>query len=312
MNTSRSVKVKDIVERFQMEVIHKGDDYDTQILTITDVNRPGLQFVGFFDYFDPARLQIMGKSETMFLKSYSAEERRRCFHDLFAYEIPALVISRNLDVFPECLEMAQEAGRTLLRTQYTSVEFTSMTIDYLNQELAPMITRHGVRLDVYGEGVLIMGDSGIGKSETAIELIKRGHRLVADDAVEIRRIGNSLIGSAPELIRDYLEVRGVGVIDIQKIFGMGAVQESTQLDLVIKFEEWTDGYVYDRLGLDDDYMQILDVSVPCVTIPVRAGRNLAGIAEIAAMNNRQKKYGFNSAQEFVAKIDSQVDANSIK
>ena len=157
---------------------------------------------------------------------------------------------------------------------------------------------------------MIMGDSGIGKSEPAIELIKRGHRLVADDAVELRRIGNSLIGSAPELIRDYLEVRGVGVIDIQKIFGMGAVQESTQLDLVIKFEEWTDGYVYDRLGLDDDYMQILDVAVPCITIPVRAGRNLAGIAEIAAMNNRQKKYGFNSAQEFVAKIDSQVDANS--
>ena len=176
MNTNRSVRVKDIVEKFQMEVINKGTDYDTEILTITDVNRPGLQFIGFFDYFDPRRLQIIGKSEVTFLRGYSAEERRKRFEDLFCYEIPALVISRNLDVFPECLEMAQKHGRTLLRTKYTSVEFTAMTIDYLNHALAPVITRHGVLVDVYGEGVLIFGDSGIGKSETAIELIKRGHR----------------------------------------------------------------------------------------------------------------------------------------
>ena len=310
MKTNRSVKVKDIVEKFRMEIVHKGPNYDEKILTIIDVNRPGLQFAGFFDYFDPARLQIIGKAEVEYLRGFSSEERRKRFGDLFNYEIPAFIISRNLEVFSECLEMAEHYGRNLLRTKYTAVEFSSQTIDYLNHELAPTITRHGVLLDVYGEGVFIMGDSGIGKSETAIELIKRGHRLVADDAVEIRRIGDTLIGSAPELIRDYLEVRGVGVIDIQKIFGMGAVQESTQIDLVIKFEEWKDGYVYDRLGLDDDYMQIMDVSVPCVTIPVRAGRNLAGIAEIAAMNNRQKKYGFNSAQDFVDKIDRQVDANS--
>ena len=165
MNTNRSVRVKDIVEKFQMEVINKGTDYDTEILTITDVNRPGLQFIGFFDYFDPRRLQIIGKSEVTFLRGYSAEERRKRFEDLFCYEIPALVISRNLDVFPECLEMAQKHGRTLLRTKYTSVEFTAMTIDYLNHALAPVITRHGVLVDVYGEGVLIFGDSGIGKSE---------------------------------------------------------------------------------------------------------------------------------------------------
>ena len=310
MESNRSVKLKDVVEKFQMEIVYKSEDYDKRVLTITDVNRPGLQFAGFFDYFDPARLQIIGKSETEYLHGFSSDERRKRFGDLFNYEIPAFVISRSLEVFPECLEMAKHCGRTLLRTKYTAVEFTSLTIDFLNHALAPMITRHGVLLDVYGEGVMIVGDSGIGKSETAIELIKRGHRLVADDAVEIRRIGNSLIGSAPELIRDYLEVRGVGIIDIQKIFGMGAVQESTQIDLVIKYEDWKDGYVYDRLGLDDDYMQILDISVPCVTIPVRAGRNLAGIAEIAAMNNRQKKYGFNSAQTFVEKIDRQVDANS--
>lgn len=311
MKTDRSVKVKEVVEKFEMEIVCKGSDYDTRVLTITDVNRPGLQFAGFFDYFDPERLQIIGKSEVQYLRGFSEEERRNRFRELFSYEIPALIISRNLEVYPECLEMAQHYGRTLLRTKMTAVEFTSLAIDYLNHALAPVITRHGVLLDVYGEGVIIIGDSGIGKSETAIELIKRGHRLVADDAVEIRRIGNTLIGSAPELIRDYLEVRGVGVIDIQKIFGMGAVQESTQIDLIIKFVEWTDGYVYDRLGLDNEYMKILDISVPCVTIPVRAGRNLAGIAEIAAMNNRQKKYGFNSAQSFVDKIDRQVDRNSI-
>ena len=173
MNTDRSVKVKDIVEKFQMEVLYRGTDYETETLTITDVNRPGLQFVGFFDYFDPRRLQIIGKAETMFLKSFSSAERRKCFEDLFKYEIPALVISRKLDVFPECMEMAQKYGRTLLRTEHTSVEFTSMTIDFLNHELAPMITRHGVLMDVYGEGVLILGDSGIGKSETAIELMPK-------------------------------------------------------------------------------------------------------------------------------------------
>ena len=304
MNTNRSVRVKDIVEKFQMEVINKGTDYDTEILTITDVNRPGLQFIGFFDYFDPRRLQIIGKSEVTFLRGYSAEERRKRFEDLFCYEIPALVISRNLDVFPECLEMAQKHGRTLLRTKYTSVEFTAMTIDYLNHALAPVITRHGVLVDVYGEGVLILGDSGIGKSETAIELIKRGHRLVADDAVEITRIGSTLSGTAPELIRNYLEVRGVGV---EKLFGVGAVQDSTQIDLVIQFEKWEDDKFYDRLGLDENDTTILDVPVPQITIPVSAGRNLAAIVELAAMNNRQKKHGFNSAREFAAQIDGHID-----
>lgn len=307
MNTNRSVKVKDIVEKFQMEVLHRGTDYETEILTITDVNRPGLQFVGFFDYFDPRRLQIIGKGETMFLKGYSAEERRKCFEDLFKYEIPALVISRNLDVLPECMEMAQKYGRTLLRTEYTSVEFTSMTIDYLNHELAPVITRHGVLMDVYGEGVLIFGDSGIGKSETAIELIKRGHRLVADDAVEIRRIGDALIGTAPELIRHYLEVRGVGVVDVQKLFGMGGVKASTQIDLVIQFERWDDEKFYDRLGLEDSHTQIMGVPLPIMTIPVSAGRNLAAIVELAVMNSRQKKYGVNSARDFVEQIDSHID-----
>ena len=308
MNTDRSVKVKDIVEKFQMEVLYPGADFETETLTITDVNRPGLQFVGFFDYFDPRRLQIIGKAETMFLKSFSSAERRKCFEDLFKYEIPALVISRKLDVFPECMEMAQKYGRTLLRTEHTSVEFTSMTIDFLNHELAPMITRHGVLMDVYGEGVLILGDSGIGKSETAIELIKRGHRLVADDAVEIKRINRTtLMGSAPEMIRYYMELRGIGVIDARQIYGVGAVKPETRVDLVVQLEPWEDGRAYDRLGLTTEYCEILNVRVPCVTIPVGPGRNLAVILELAAMNNRQKGMGSNAAQKLADEHDRGID-----
>ncbi len=303
MNTDRSVKVKDIVEKFQMEVLYPGADFETETLTITDVNRPGLQFVGFFDYFDPRRLQIIGKAETMFLKSFSSAERRKCFEDLFKYEIPALVISRKLDVFPECMEMAQKYGRTLLRTEHTSVEFTSMTIDFLNHELAPMITRHGVLMDVYGEGVLILGDSGIGKSETAIELIKRGHRLIADDAVEIRRVSSkSLVGQSPENIRHFIELRGIGIINARRIFGMGAVKLQEKIDMCINLEIWDATKVYDRMGMDSEYTEILGIKVPVMTIPVKPGRNLAIIIEVAAMNNRQKKMGYNAAYELLSAL----------
>ena len=303
MNTDRSVKVKDIVEKFQMEVLYPGADFETETLTITDVNRPGLQFVGFFDYFDPRRLQIIGKGETMFLKSFSSAERRKCFEDLFKYEIPALVISRKLDVFPECMEMAQKYGRTLLRTEHTSVEFTSMTIDFLNHELAPMITRHGVLMDVYGEGVLILGDSGIGKSETAIELIKRGHRLIADDAVEIRRVSSkSLVGQSPENIRHFIELRGIGIINARRIFGMGAVKLQEKIDMCINLEIWDATKVYDRMGMDSEYTEILGIKVPVMTIPVKPGRNLAIIIEVAAMNNRQKKMGYNAAYELLSAL----------
>ncbi len=308
MNTNRSVRVKDIVEKFQMEVINKGTDYDTEILTITDVNRPGLQFIGFFDYFDPRRLQIIGKSEVTFLRGYSAEERRKRFEDLFCYEIPALVISRNLDVFPECLEMAQKHGRTLLRSELNTVELTSQIIDYLNRALAPQITRHGVLMNINGQGVLLLGESGIGKSETAIELLKRGHRLVADDAVEIRRVSDSLYGTAPELIRHYIEIRGIGVIDVQQLFGMGSVQFDTELDLVVQLEKWVDGKFYDRLGLGEEMYSILGVKLPYMIIPVRPGRNLAGIVEIATMKNRQMKFGYNPARDFVDRVDRQIDA----
>lgn len=301
------LKISELVTLFNLEVLNRGSDYDTALLTITDVNRPGLQFHNFYDYFDPRRLQVLGKAEITYLKGLTTEQRRKCFDDLFLYDIPALVISRGLDCFPECLESAQVHERTLLRTEETTVEFTSHTIEYLNRVLAPCVTRHGVLLDISGEGVMITGDSGIGKSESAIELIMRGHRLVADDAVEIRRISNQLIGTAPEVIRHYIELRGIGVIDVCRLFGMSAVKDEAEIDMVINLEQWKDGAMYDRLGLENLYTTILDVQVPSLTVPVRPGRNLAVIIEVAAMNNRHKKMGYNAAVEFTKQINQHFD-----
>ena len=307
-----TVKLKNMVEHFGLKVLYKGKDYDTVLLGIKDVNRPGLQFVGFYDYFDTRRLQVIGMAETKMLEQLTSEQRTKSFDKFFSYDIPALVISRGLECFPECLESAQGHERTLLRTQETTVEFTSHTIEYLNRVLAPCVTRHGVLLDIAGEGVMITGDSGIGKSESAIELIMRGHRLVADDAVEIRRISNQLIGTAPEVIRHYIELRGIGVIDVRQLFGMSAIMEESQIDLVVQFEQWDETKIYDRLGLEDHHIDIMGVEVPCVTIPVRPGRNLASIVEVAAMNNRHRRYGFNAAQELAQRVDRRADMGSGK
>ena len=306
----RGLKVAEFVAQFDLEVLNKGADYETKLLTITDVNRPGLQFHDFYDYFDPRRLQVVGKAEIMYLKGLTEERRRKCFDDLFLYDIPALVISRGLDCFPECLESARAHGRTLLRTPETTVEFTSRTMGLLNRVLAPCVTRHGVLLDISGEGVMITGDSGIGKSESAIELIMRGHRLVADDAVEIRRISNQLIGTAPEVIRHYIELRGIGVIDVRQLFGMSAIRAESQINLVVQFEQWDNTKFYDRLGIEDHYIDILDIQVPCVTIPVRPGRNLASIVEVAAMNNRHRRYGYNAAQELAQRVDLRAEGKT--
>lgn len=301
-------KLSQLVKEFDLEILYQATSYEEQTLSISDVNRPALQLVGFYDYFQPSRLQILGRAEVMFLKAMAAEPRRHVLDELLRCEIPALIISRNMDVFPELIELAAKYDRTLLRTPSTTVDISSRIIDFLNRKLAPQITRHGVLMNIYGQGVLMMGDSGIGKSETAIELLKRGHRLVADDAVEIRRVSNSLYGTAPEIIRHYIEIRGVGVIDVQQLFGMGAVQFDTEIDLVIQLEQWEDGKFYDRLGLGEEKYTMLDVSLPIVTIPVRPGRNLAGIVEIATMKNRQMKYGYNAARDFVTQFDSKVDA----
>ncbi len=308
--SNTGMKLTDLVSLFHLEVLNEGADYASTRLTITDVNRPGLQFQGFYDYFDPMRLQVIGKAEVMYLKGLTNEKRRKCFDDFFLYDIPALVIARDLDCFPECMESAKAHERTLLRTKETTVEFTSHAIEVLNRIMAPCVTRHGVLLDIHGEGVMITGDSGIGKSEVAIELIMRGHRLVADDAVELRRFSDGLVGTAPEVIRHYIELRGIGVIDVRQLFGLRSIKNESQLDLVVNFEQWDNTKFYDRLGIEDHFMDILDIRVPCITIPVRPGRNLASIVEVAAMNSRQRRLGFNAAEELARRVDQRADMGS--
>lgn len=308
MENHYSVKLSKLIEEFELEVLRGVEGYEELLIQREDVNRPGLQLVGFFDYFDAKRMQVLGRVESTYLSQITAEERRKCFDAFLAHEIPALVITRGMDPFPELMEMAEKYDRTILRTQETTTAFMGALIAALRNYLAPRITRHGVLVEVYGEGVLLLGESGVGKSETAIELVKRGHRLVADDAVEIKRVGvKRLIGSAPELIRHYIELRGIGVVDVQQLFGMSAVREDQDIDLVVNLEQWNDETMYDRLGLEELHTVILDVKVPALTVPVKPGRNLAIIVEVAAMNNRHKKMGYNAAQAFTQQINEHFD-----
>ena len=312
MSQNNSVSLGSIVDRFHLEVLRGPEGYQDRKIYTADVNRPGLQLTGFFDYFDARRLQVIGLVETSYLKNVSHEIRQQTFDRLFQYDFPAFVLSRSLDPYPECIEMAEKHNIPVLRTGDTTSEFMSSLIAYLRWFLAPSITRHGVLVEVYGEGVLLMGDSGIGKSETALELIKRGHRLIADDAVEIKRIDRkTLVGTAPELIRYYMELRGIGVINVRHIYGVGAVKPEADIDLVVRMEPWVEGKAYDRLGLTDEEEGILGVSLPRVTVPVRPGRNLAVIVELAAMNNRQKKMGYNAAETLAAAHDSAIDAGTL-
>ena len=291
-------------------ILNHGDTYETDKVESTNVNRPDLQILGLFDYFDARRIQVMGKAELTYIMKMSENRRTKVFDDLFSYTIPALVLARNMECPAECLQCARNHGRTLLRTTERTADFTSHTMEYLSKQLAPCITRHGVLLDIYGEGVMITGDSGVGKSESAIELIMRGHRLVADDAVEIRRVADQLIGTAPEVIRNYIELRGIGVIDVQQLFGMRAVMPESQIDLVVEFEPWDSSKAYDRLGIEDRFIDILGKQVPCVTLPIRPGRNLASIVEVAALNNRHRRYGYNAAEELARKVDLHADLGS--
>ena len=306
MVSNNEVKLKDVVEEFGFEVLHAGSDFESRTLHTENVNRPGLPFIGFFEHFDEDRLQLIGRQETAYLKEISAEERRQRFGDLFARDIPAFIIARDFAPFPECMEMAEQHDRTVLRTEETTSRVLSKLVSYLRDELSPRITRHGVLVEVYGEGCLLMGESGVGKSETAVELLKRGHRLVADDAVEIRRLGSRLVGNAPAIIRHYMELRGIGVIDVMRLFGMSAVREEKYIDMVINLEQWDSTKAYDRLGIDQNYTDILDVKVPSITVPVKPGRNLAVIVEVAAMNNRDKRMGFNAAEELTERMSGQM------
>lgn len=305
---NKCVKLGEIIREFDLEILHEGADYADVPLQTLDVNRPGLPLSGFFEHFDTQRLLVVGLTEYTYLENLSQECRRERFDRLLAYPVPAMILTRGLAPFPECMEMAEKYDRTVLRTPQQTSVFMSALISSLADHLAPSITRSGVMLEIYGEGVLIQGESGVGKSEVAIELIKRGHRLIADDAVELKLTHQgtrgTLVAQSPELIRHYMELRGIGVIDVRQLFGMGAVRNTQQVDLIIHMEPWNDQAVYDRLGLDLSTTEIMGVQVPFMTIPVKPGRNLASIVEVAAMNNRNRKMGHNAALELTKRMDA--------
>ena len=299
-----SVPLKKLVEDFKLEVAHTSTDFESIRITVEDVARPGLQLAGFFDHYEPMRLQVMGNVEMSYTGKLSSANRSAIFDRLFSYKFPAMLIARGIQPHPEMLAMAKKHNITILLSPLPTSSIISSIITYLKDVLAPRVTRHGVLVEVYGEGILLIGDSGIGKSEAAIELLKRGHRLIADDAVEIHKVSaSSLVGTAPALIRNYIELRGIGIINVAKLYGMGAVKLDNQIDLVVNIVHWNTQEAYDRLGLEDQFTEILDVRVPMYTIPITPGRNLAMILEVAAMNNRQKKMGYNAAVEFTEQIN---------
>ncbi len=298
-----SVKLSAIVEEYNLKPVVTPDGCGDIEITVADVNRPSLQLAGFYEYFDPSRLQIIGMVEYTYLESLSSEDRYKAVEKLIKEPVPAIIFTRDLEPFPEVVECAKKYNRAIYVSDYSTSRFTSAIILYLNVSLAPMTQLHGVLVEVYGEGILLLGESGVGKSETAIELVKRGHRLVADDAVEIRRVSNkSLVGSAPKIIRHFIELRGIGIVDVKRLFGMGAVKDTENINLVINLENWQQGKAYDRLGIDEQKTSILGIEVPSMTIPIKPGRNLAMIVEVAAMNARQRKMGYNAAEELNARI----------
>ena len=305
-----SVPLSQLVEEFNLSIAYQSTDYEAIRVQVDEVSRPGLPLTGFFEHFEKLRVEVLGYVEMTYLDNQTPEQRLVIFDRLFAYRIPAMVISRGQQPHPECIEMAKKHNITILLAQETTSYVISNLITYLKYALAPRITRHGVLMEVYGEGVFITGESGIGKSETAVELLKRGHRLIADDAVEIKKTSSSqLVGTAPSLIRNYIELRGIGVINVANLFGMGAIKEETSINLVVNIVPWEAGKHYDRMGLEEHFADILGVKIPCVTIPVSPGRNLAVILEVAAMNNRQKRLGFNAALEFTQQLDRQFEQN---
>ena len=298
-----SVTFENFIAQLNLEVLSVPDDTQKIKITSTEVNRPGLLISGFSKDFDPSRIQILGRMEFSYLDSLDHDVKIERMNNLFGREIPAVIVTRNMLISSEIVELARRHKVPLLRTGEETSTFLAEAIAYLNNELAKRITRHGVLVEVYGEGVLIIGDSGVGKSETAIELVKRGHRLIADDAIEIRKISNkSLIGQSPENIQHFVELRGVGIINIARTYGAGAVKQSQEIDMVIELEHWKPEKSYSTIGLNDEYMDIMGVSVIKSVIPVRPGRNLSIIIETAAIVNRQKKMGYNAARELLEKL----------
>lgn len=303
MTTEFTVPLSKVIKELLLETIYMPGDPEKILISSMDVNRPGLELNRFYDYYDTRRIIVFGNAETSFLKSVTSKERAEVLNEIFSKKPPAAIVARDIEPMPELMNAVKANEIPLLGTPDTTSSLVAALVSFMNVELAPRITRHGVLVEVYGEGILLVGDSGVGKSETAIELIKRGHRLIADDAVEIRRVSaKSLVGQAPENIRHFIELRGIGIINARRIFGMGAVKMTEKIDMVINLEIWDNQKVYDRMGIDSEYTEILGIKVPVLTIPVKPGRNLAIIIEVAAMNNRQKKMGYNAAQELMQNL----------
>lgn len=303
MQSGFTVTLKQIIDEFSLEILYMPMDSETIFIENAEINRPGLQMAGYYEFFDADRIQIIGKNEESFISGFPEENQKRAVDEFFSRKPSAVVVTRNLQVQAAYSESAMKYGVPLLRTSESTSQFMAALIAFLNVQLAPRITRHGVLVEVYGEGILLLGESGVGKSETAIELVKRGHRLIADDAVEIRRVSSkSLVGTAPDNIRHFIELRGIGIINASRIFGVGAVKLTEKIDMIINLEPWDMNKVYDRMGLENKTTNILDLEIPSVTIPVKPGRNLAVIIEVAAMNNRQKKLGYNAAEDLLSRL----------
>ena len=308
MSVEFSVPLSQIAEALNLTEVYVAENYKETNISTVEINRPGLELTGYLEFFDNKRIQVLGNTEFSYLGRYGPEAQKMVIDSIFSFGPPAVIICRDIEPSNAILESAKLHKVSIFSTPQSTSDLTASLVQYLNKELAPRITRHGVLVEVYGEGCLLTGDSGVGKSETAIELIKRGHRLVADDAVEIRRTAQTtLYGQSPENIRHFIELRGIGIINARKLFGMGAIKLQEKIDMVINLEQWDSSKVYDRMGLDNEYMKILGVEVPTLTIPVKPGRNLAVIIEVAAMNNRQKKMGYNAARELLKNLGMAVE-----
>ena len=298
-----TIPLSKIIHELQLETAFLPKSADDILIQSRDVVRPGMELNGYHEYFDPNRIAVLGRAEMYMLESLKPERRAMALDSYLSLKPPAVIVARGIDPGKDFMEIAETYHVPVLRTTESTSNVVASLVAYLNVELAPRITRHGVLVEVYGEGILLVGDSGVGKSETAIELIKRGHRLIADDAVEIRRVSSkSLVGQSQENIRHFIELRGIGIINARRIFGMGAVKLQEKIDMCINLEIWDATKVYDRMGMDSEYTEILGIKVPVMTIPVKPGRNLAIIIEVAAMNNRQKKMGYNAAYELLSAL----------